>query len=644
MFDLFRSRDKAVRYLLGGLLGIVALSMVITLIPGFGSSSGNSTDDNVVAVVGKDTITVREVVNDMQSLVQQRQIPADLVQVYLPQRIEQMIMERAVAYQAEQMGFEVPDSELATTIRSILPKMFENGQLIDKNAYEQFLAQQNLTIPEFEKNVRKEIQKTRLMNLALEGIIVTPDEAKQEFDRRNSKLKISYVAFKADNLKSQVKVSSDELQSYFNTNREGYREPEKRDIAVLVADQELMSAFIEVPDAQLQKAYDARKDSYRTPERAKVRHILFMTTGKSPDEVTKIKAKAEDVRKQVNNANFNDMAKKYSEDPGSKEKGGELGWITRGQMVKNFENASFTGKPGEISNLVATEYGVHIVQVQEKQDAHLQTLDEVKPQLAAELKKAQVSDKVQNAVEQARAALVKAPASYEAVAKQYNLTVVKGDKIAPGAAIGTMPPSAELDTAIGTLKANEVSQVFQLSPTKLAVAEITGVTPSRLATFAESESHIRDNFIAQRSQTLAAERAKKAADRMKAGEDPQKVASDLGGESKTPPEFTAEGAIEGLGSAVSLTEAFSKPAGTTTGPLNMMGQQVVVKVIEKIPADAAAFAAQRDSLVLQLKSKKAQQRKELFQDSILAKLIQQGKVKKHDATIERLKGQYRRNG
>ncbi len=104
MFDLFRSRAKAVRYLLGGLLGIVALSMVITLIPGYGGSGGSSTD-NVVADIGKGTLTVREVQNEMQQLVKGKQIPSDLVAVYLPQRIEQMIMERAVAYQAERMGF-----------------------------------------------------------------------------------------------------------------------------------------------------------------------------------------------------------------------------------------------------------------------------------------------------------------------------------------------------------------------------------------------------------------------------------------------------------------------------------------------------------------------------------------------------------
>ncbi len=148
MFDLFRSRDKAARYVLGGVLMIVALSMVVTLIPGFGSGGGS--DDTVVAEIGKDPITIRQVQNELQALVRNRQVPAEMLQVYAPQFIDQMIMERAVSYQAARMGYEVSDAELANTIRDrILPRFFNNGQLIDKNAYESFLAERGMSISEF---------------------------------------------------------------------------------------------------------------------------------------------------------------------------------------------------------------------------------------------------------------------------------------------------------------------------------------------------------------------------------------------------------------------------------------------------------------------------------------------------------------
>jgi peptidyl-prolyl cis-trans isomerase D len=639
MFDLFRSRAKAVRYLLGGLLGIVALSMVITLIPGFGTP--NTSADNVIAEIGKGALTVREVQNEMQQLVRNRQIPSDLVAVYLPQRIDQMIMERAVAYQAEQLGYKVTDAELASTIRSVLPKFFLNGLLIDKASYEQFLLEQGYTIPEFEANLRKQMVMTRLMNVALEGIVVTPDEVKREYDRRNARLKIAYVGFKAEDLKSQVKPSAQELEAYYNANKEGFREPEKKDIVVLVADQDKMAAALTVPDDQLRRAYEQNKDNFRTPERVKVRHVLLMTTGKSADEVNKIKAKAEDLRKQINDKNFADLAKANSEDPGSKDKGGDLGWIVRGQTVKNFENASFTMKPGEISPVITTEYGFHIIQVQEKEQARLKPFEEVRDQLATDVKRAQLADRVQNGIEQARAALIKAPTNYAQIAQQFGLEVVKAEKVAPGAPVGTLGTNPELETAAAGLKLNEVSPVFQLGPTRLGVAEITAITPSRVATFAEAEPKIRENFVSTKVQALVAERSAAAATRIKAGEDIQKVAKELGGTYSTPPEFNSEGAIEGLGAATTFSDAFGKPAGAVLGPLNVAGQMVVAKVVESIPADPSMLNTQRDSIVLGLKQKKSTERKDLFQDSILAKLLKDGKVKKHQDTINRLLASYR---
>src|SRR5690348_16514274 len=126
MFDLFRSRDKAVRYLLGGVLGIVALSMVITLVPGFGNQS--SAPEPVLAVVGGDKITTHDVQQRLQQLMKNRSIPPELVQMYLPQMIDSMIADRAVAYEAKRMGFQVSDEETANAIRSVLTQLFPNGQ------------------------------------------------------------------------------------------------------------------------------------------------------------------------------------------------------------------------------------------------------------------------------------------------------------------------------------------------------------------------------------------------------------------------------------------------------------------------------------------------------------------------------------
>jgi peptidyl-prolyl cis-trans isomerase D len=164
MFDLFRSRDKAVRYLLGALLGLVAVSMVITLIPGFGM--GSAPQEQVVAQIGRDSLTTREVQTTIQGALRGRQIPPEMVQFYVPQLIDQMITERAVAYQASQMGFKVTDEEVANAIRSMLTQYFPNGD-ITQQGYAQFLSAQGLTVDEFERNIRQNLLLLRLQNLAL---------------------------------------------------------------------------------------------------------------------------------------------------------------------------------------------------------------------------------------------------------------------------------------------------------------------------------------------------------------------------------------------------------------------------------------------------------------------------------------------
>ncbi len=634
MFDLFRSRDKAVRYLLGGLLMLVAISMVVTLIPGYGSSSG--ADDEVVAQIGKETLTAREVQKTVQDAVRQKQIPSEMVPVYMPRVIDQLIMDNAMVYQAKRMGMTVSDDELAAAIRSMMSR-FTGGAQIDKAVYERIVNDQGMTIPEFEDNVRKQMLLTRLQNVAMQGVVVTPKEVEDEFAKKNAKIKIEYMGFKPDNYKSDVNLTPAEMQAYYNANKENYRQPEKKNLVVLVADQDKISAALEIPDDQLRAAYERNKDHFRTPERVKVRHILFQTTGKSPAEVEKIKAKAQDVLKQVKNGgDFAALAKKYSEDPGSAQKGGDLDWVVRGQTVKAFENAAFSLKPNQISDLITTEYGFHIIQVLDKQEAKLQPFDEVKGQLAADMKKTAVFDKMQSSIDQAHAALQKNPNDYEGIAKQYGLEVVKADGVGAGAPIAGVGSSPDLDAALTTMKKGDVSPVVAFGTTKLGVAEVTDMIPSRIQSFAEVEPSIRQALTSTKAQQIASEKATEAAKRVKAGEAFEAVAKAMHVDVKTPPEFGMEAAVEGVGSAAAFGDSFAQPVGSIVGPVAAPGQTVVAKVLAKIPADMSQLPSQRDAIVTQLKQQKARDRQELFFDSVLTALIRDGKVKKHDATIQRL--------
>ena len=637
MFDLFRSRDKAVRLFLGGLLFLVALSMLVYLIPGAGMSTGNR-NDQIVAEIGRDdVITVQDVDKDIQNKVRGKQLPPDVVGIFIPQEIDFMIAERAVIYEAQRMGFQITDAELADTIRS-LPQI---GTLTPSQ-YQEFVAQQGFSVAEFENNFRKQSALLALNNLAIEGVIVTPAEVEREYRRGNEKIRLEYVGFSADKLKSELKPTPEELKAYFQSRRASFSAPEVRSFQMIVADPVKIAETLNIPDVQLQQFYDSHKDNFRTPERVKVRHILFDTRNKSKEEVAKIRAKAEDVLKQVKSgADFGKLAEKYSEDPGSAKNGGDLGWVVRGQMVKNFEDTTFSLKPNQISDLVTTEYGFHIVQVLEKQDAHLQPFNDAKGQIAAEMKKQMGNEKMQDLADAARAELAKAPASAQQIASKLNLLFVNAENHKPGETIPEIGTDAQLDGVIQGLKKGDVSQVMQ-SQNKLAIVVVTNVVPSHPAEYADVEAAVRNQFLQERAFQLVTEKAKKAGELLKTnGGDLKEIAKSLGGEVKSTDAFARGGAAEGLGEAGRLADAFDKPVGGTIGPLNLGSQTIVAKVVEKIEPDMSKLAEQRDTLVQQIKSKKADERSQLFQDGVVTKLVQEGKIKIHKDVMDRLIARYR---
>ena len=640
MFDLFRSRDKAVRYLLGGLLGLVALSMVITLIPGFGSTPRPA--EQVVAEIGKEPLTVREVQTTLQGMMRNKSIPPEMVQLYVPQLVDQMINERAMAYQAKRMGFEVTDAETANAIRSVLTQLFPTGEF-NKEIYERFLSDQGLTVGEFEGNIAKNLLVLKLRNIAMEGVVVSPQEVASEYHRRNDKVKLEYVVFDPAKLKSQVTTTPQEELEYYNKNKGRFMTNERRSFDVLTAEEAKVAASIDMPEAELRKAYDANKDKYRTPERVKERHILVSTMNKPKEEQAKLEAKAADLLKQLRNgADFAELAKKNSDDPGSAQKGGDLDWVTRGQMVKPFEEASFALKPKEISNLVKTDYGFHIVQVMEKQEARLKPFDEVKADLATSLKKQMVFDRMQGMVDRARVALQKNPQQAEQIARENNLTFQRVVNHGPNESLPEFGTSREVDTAVAALKVNEVSPVFQIGQSKLAVALETGITPVRQGEFAEMQADVKKQLTAEKAQKLGQEKSTEITAKLKAGgTDLKALAKSLGLDLRSTAPFSREGAADGIGPASYLEEAFTKPVGATVGPVTVDGKIFYCKVEELVPADMKEFAAKRDDMLLALKKRKSGERKELFEDGLVTQLVKEGKIKKYPEVIQKLGSSYR---
>jgi peptidyl-prolyl cis-trans isomerase D len=648
MFDLFRSRDKAVRIMLGGMLLLVALSMLTYLVPNY--NTGSAASDVVIAEIGKETITLPDVQRLVQNTMKGRQLPAEILPNYVPQMIDQMITERALVLEAERIGLEVSDADVATTIRQLVPALFQDGRFVGKEAYAAMLAQEGLTIDQFEADLKRQVLVTRLRNIAMEGTVVTNAEIEAQFKKKNEKIKVEWVKLTPEKYKNEVAPSQQEIADYFKANTANYQVPEKKNLTLLIADQAKLEATVNPTDVELQKTYDQNKETFRTPERVKARHILLKTQGKPASEEAAIKAKAESLLKQIKSGgDFAKLARENSEDSGADGKsgsaanGGDLGdWITKGQMVPEFEKAIFSLKPGQTSDLVKTVYGYHIVQTLQRQEAGLRSFAEVKSDLASQWKKQRVNDLMQQASDNAQKAWLKDPSHPEKIAADFNMQVAKFDGYGPGSDVPEVGPSADLDQGVSTLKKGDISPAVTAG-TKVVLAQVTDVIPAHPAKLEDVQAQIKDTISQRRFENALRQHASELIEKANAmGGDLAKAAKAMGLEVKTSPEVDRAGNIEGLGSASYVSEGFGKPVGSIIGPITTPDRATIVsKVIARSAPDMAALAAQRNTIRDEIKSQRARDRNMMFEAGVKDMLVKQGKIKIHQPVIDRLLASYR---
>lgn len=639
MFDLFRSRDKVVRILLGGILLLVSLSMLTYLVPSF--NSGSSSTDQVVAEVGEETITAPMVAKVLSQFSRNGKITPDMLQRYVPTMVDDMILQRAMAYEAKRLGYKVSDAEMRDAIKERIPGLFPDGQFLGVEAYTQFLAEQNIRLEDFEADLRRTLLITRLLNTALEGTLVTPTEIEDAFRQRNETIKVEYAKLTADKYVAESQPSLEDVQSYYRANQAQFQTGERKNLVVLVGDAAKIESATPVSDAELQQVYNANKDAFRLQERVRVRHILFKTTGKPATEEPKLKAQAEDVLKQLKaGGDFAALAKKFSEDPSSanNEKGaGELpDWITRGQTVGAFENVAFTLKPNELSGVVKTEYGYHIIQPLAHEQARMRPYEEVKTELASQYHKMRVSNVVRLLTEQGPVELKKNAAHPDQVAAKLNAQLVKADNWAPGAAIQDVGPSPDFDQAVAALKVGEVSAAVTVAGDKVAFALLTGVVASRPTPFEEVAGQIKNNIAQGRAAAALQKHAMELAAAAKTG-DFAKAAKAAGAETKTSEAFArTASSVAGIGSASYLADAFGKPEGTVVGPMSLPDGTMVAKVVSRTAADMSQLAAQRDQVRDEIKSRRARDRETLFEEGIREDLKKRKKIKVHTDVLQRV--------
>jgi peptidyl-prolyl cis-trans isomerase D len=308
-------------------------------------------------------------------------------------------------------------------------------------------------------------------------------------------------------------------------------------------------------------------------------------------------------------------------------------------MAKEFEDPAFALKANEVSGVVTTQYGYHVIQVVEKIPSKVTPFEAVRDDLERELRTSKVFETMQTTQNQMRADLLKDPAAAADVAKKFGAELITVAEASRGDAIPTLGVTPEIDSLLPSLQPGGVTDVVAIPGDRAVVAVLDKRTPGRPSTLDEARAGIREQLIATGAAKLLAERSKEAGERVRKGEDIETVARSLGAKVDGASNFAINDAIPGIGSAIFLEDAFKKGVGTVVGPTLMQGRTVVAKVIAKTEADMATFEFERPALLAELKTARARQNDTLWMDSIVRDLTEKGDLVLNDAAAQQIVSQ-----
>jgi peptidyl-prolyl cis-trans isomerase D len=634
MYRFFkRNREAVKKYLLIFFLSIVSIGMVITLAP-IPTGDTSRAESNVLASIGGSNITT----TDLQRTVQMRfrnspqMNEAKMIPMVAGSLLDEMVLQRALTSQAKKMGIEVSDAELGQTLQSI-PWLMQNGSFIGIDRYQDVIYQQTgMSVAEFEAQLRSKLLQDKIRGVVTDGVEVPPQEVLEEFQHNNAKAKIEYVLFDPSQFTKAVRVSPEALEAFFKRVADRYKLPEQRKVRYVLIDPDHVRGQVKVTDEEARQYYTQHLSDYRISDRVKVAHILFKTAGKAPAETAAIEKKARDVLNQIKGGgNFADLAKKYSEDT-SASKGGELDWVVRGQTVKEFEDTAFSMKPGQVSDLVKTVYGIHILKLEDKQTAHLQSFGEVKGSILAELEKQRVADAQEKLADDLESQLRLKPDAFEDVVRKAGLEPQMSPVFRYGQAVADLGSGDTFENLAFQLHKGEVGTPISV-PKGQAIIQLADIVPEHVPTLEEVRARVEEDYRAEQSKVLAEDKAKQFAAQVKTG-DFAKIAKADGLTAKESKDFTQQDSIEGVGSGSQLAAAFTLQVGQASGVISLGGNSVVFRVVSHTPANDADFAAQRDRITEELLDRKRSLAFELYRGNLKLQLTQSGELKMNAGALK----------
>lgn len=632
MIRFLQTDNRVTKALLVVIIGAASISMVVYLIPGLTNQGATAPDTYAIVYPHwysrffSDGLVVSQsrVEKMAQAQMQQQHYPDNpLIENLLEQRIgQQLIQQQILVAEAEHLGIHATSQDVAQYLHQgqAGEVLFPGGKFIGDAAYAQLISDRfDMSVADFEQSIRNDILIRRLQAYVTAGVTVSDQEVRDTYRENNVKIKFDYAVVSADDLRKTINPSDADLQAFFTKNAARYATavPEQRTITYFAFnDDQLPQKPAPPTQQQIEQYYNAHLADYAVPEQAKSRHILIsVPAGADAKTDAAAKAKAEDILKQLQaGANFAALAKKYSDDPGSKDSGGELGFVQRGRMVPEFDNAIFTQKIG-VYTIVRSQYGYHIVQVEAREAAHTQPLTEVQAAITSTLARQD-----QSQAEQEYATTLTAEAIKNGLAKTaaaHHLTVVTTPPVGAQGVIPALADSSQILSKAFQSKQGDPPQ-YASTGEGYAVFQVTGVTPAHAPTFADWKTHVLEDYrdeqlpalVSQKTAQLAAD-AKKLNDLAKAAKQDGATlkTSDLVGETDQVPNFGQVGQV--------APQLFSMSIGEISGPISSENNGVVVKIDDKQEPSAAEIAQHFDQTRDQLLQERRSDAFNVFLSGIL---------------------------
>jgi peptidyl-prolyl cis-trans isomerase D len=591
-------------------LALVVLTFIASLAY-FGATQDRA-NPTVVATVNGEPISAAAYDQTHRALVEQyrqtlrERFSDDLLRTLRiqDQVIDRLVTERLLQQRAATEGIRVLDEELADEITRI--QAFQEGGRFSRERYVRVLSRLNppLTPAAFEEEVRRQLLQRKLQELINDGVKVSAAEVRQYWEARRDRVRAAYVVVPTEPFLTEAVPTDAELDAYYKGHEAEFRRPERRRVLLGL----LPTASVPPPavsDADVEAAYNERRQQFEQPERRRVAHILVHVPavgGSEAEDRARVKAEAA-LQRIKGGADFVQVAREVSEDTATAGRGGELGVVSRGEVVAPFEQLAFSLKAGEVGGPVRTAFGYHVVKVQEVLPASRKDLREVAATLRATLGAEGQQKALRDKADEVQQALLRA-ADFAADARRLGLTVREIGPLARIDAVEGIGRVPDATNAIFGLPASGVSAPIKV-PEGYAVFRLLETEEARLLPFAEVRSQVVQAVRRQKATAAAQAKARRLVDTVKAGQELQAVAKRENLVAAETPSFSRAEPLADHELAQAIgSVALELPEGGIGGPTSGARGFYVVKVVSREHPDPADFAKAQPELERQLLEQK----------------------------------------